>query len=47
MSKGDIFLFDDNVFIYLLNFLVDGYLAILALVLFRLAGRVGEPQAPP
>jgi hypothetical protein len=40
------FLFDDNVFIYLLNFVVDGYLALLSLVLWRIAGRVGAPAAP-
>ncbi len=40
------FVFDDDVFIYLLNFLVDGYLALLSLFLWRLAGRVGEPAAP-
>jgi hypothetical protein len=34
------FLFDDDVFIYLLNFLVDGSLALLALWLWSLAGRV-------
>jgi hypothetical protein len=39
------YLFDDDVFIYLLNFLVDGYLAINVLVLWRLAGRV-EAAAP-
>jgi hypothetical protein len=40
------YLFDDDVFIYLLNFIVDGYLAVLSLVLFRVAARIGEPQAP-
>jgi hypothetical protein len=40
------FVFDDDVFIYLLNFLVDGYLALLSLLLWRLAGRIGEPAAP-
>jgi nitric oxide reductase large subunit len=40
------FLFDEHVFIYLLNFLVDGFLALLALWLFSLAGRVGRPAAP-
>lgn len=37
--------FDDDVFIYLLNFLVDGYLAINVLVLWRMAARV-EAAAP-
>jgi nitric oxide reductase large subunit len=34
------FLIDENVFIYLLNFLVDGFLALLALWLWSLVGRV-------
>jgi hypothetical protein len=34
------FLVDDRVFIYLLNFLVDGFLAVLALWLWSLSGRV-------
>ena len=40
------YLFDQDVFIYLLNFLVDGYLALLSLWLWALAGRVGRPAAP-
>ena len=40
------YLFDEDVFIYLLNFLVDGSLALLALWLFSLAGRVERPTAP-
>jgi hypothetical protein len=40
------YLFDDDVFIYLLNFLVDGFLAGSALLLWSLAGRIGEPRAP-
>ena len=40
------YLFDENVFIYLLNFLVDGFLAVLALWLFALAGRSGRAAAP-
>jgi nitric oxide reductase large subunit len=40
------FLIDERVFIYLLNFLVDGFLALLSLWLFSLAGRVGRPAAP-
>ena len=40
------YLFDDDVFAYLLNFLVDGFLVGVALVLWALAGRVGEPAAP-
>jgi hypothetical protein len=40
------FAFDRDVFIYLLNFLVDGFLAVLALWLWALAGRVGRLAAP-
>lgn len=40
------FLFDQQVFIYLLNFLVDGFLAVFALVLWSLAGRIGRPVDP-
>ena len=38
--------FDQNVFAYLLNFLVDGFLVGVALFIGWLAGRVGEPAAP-
>jgi nitric oxide reductase large subunit len=40
------FLIDEHVFIYLLNFLVDGFLALLSLWLFSLAGRISRPTAP-
>jgi hypothetical protein len=40
------YLFDQEVFIYLLNFLVDGFLALAALWLWSLAGRVGRSPAP-
>jgi len=40
------FLIQEQVFIYLLNFLVDGLLALLALWLWSLAGRVGRSAAP-
>jgi len=40
------FLIDGHVFIYLLNFLVDGFLALLALWLWSLAGRVERPPTP-
>jgi len=40
------FLVDEHVFIYLLNFLVDGFLALLALWLWSLAGRIGRPADP-
>jgi hypothetical protein len=40
------YLFDQHVFIYLLNFLVDGFLALLALWLWSLVGRVGRSLDP-
>jgi hypothetical protein len=40
------FVFDDDVFVYLLNFLVDGFLVGVSLLLWSIAGRVGEPAAP-
>jgi hypothetical protein len=40
------YLFDQDVFIYLLNFLVDGFLAMAALWLWSLAGHVARPAAP-
>jgi hypothetical protein len=40
------YLFDQDVFIYLLNFIVDGFLAGVALLLWSVAGRIGEPAAP-
>jgi hypothetical protein len=40
------YLSDADVFPYLLNFLVDGFLVGAALLLWALAGRVGEPAAP-
>ncbi|MEX2106448.1 MAG: hypothetical protein WD810_06070 [Solirubrobacterales bacterium] len=40
------FLIDENVFIYLLNFLVDGFLALLSLWLWTVAGRIGRPVDP-
>ena len=40
------YLFDEDVFIYLLNFLVDGSLVLVALWLWSLAGRVGRSPAP-
>jgi hypothetical protein len=41
------FVFDQDVFIYLLNFLVDGFLVGVALLLWSVAGRVTQPVAPP
>jgi nitric oxide reductase large subunit len=40
------FLIDERVFVYLLNFLVDGFLALLALWLWSLVGRIGRPVEP-
>ena len=40
------YVFDSDVFIYLLNFLVDGFLALSALWLWSLVGRVTRPAAP-
>lgn len=40
------FAIQDQVFIYLLNFLVDGFLAFFALWLWAIAGRIGRPADP-
>ena len=40
------YLFDEHVFAYLLNFLVDGFLVGVALFLWSLAARAGAPAAP-
>lgn len=40
------FLFHDDVFIYLLNFIVDGCLVLAALWLWLLSGRVGRQPGP-
>ncbi len=40
------YLFDEHVFIYLLNFLVDGSLVLLALWLWSLIGRVERSPKP-
>jgi hypothetical protein len=40
------FVFDHDVFIYLLNFIVDGSLVGVALLLHSFAGRIGAPAAP-
>jgi hypothetical protein len=46
LSSLGFYLFDTDVFAYLLNFLVDGTLVGVSLLLYSLAGRVGEPAAP-
>jgi nitric oxide reductase large subunit len=40
------FIFDEQVFAYLLNFLLDGSLVLIALGLWALVGRVGRPVDP-
>jgi nitric oxide reductase large subunit len=40
------FVFDEQVFAYLLNFLLDGSLVLIALGLWALVGRVGRPTDP-
>jgi hypothetical protein len=45
LTTGAFFAFDDDVFIYLLNFLVDGSLVAISLWCWALAGRV-EARAP-
>ena len=40
------FVFDEQVFAYLLNFLLDGSLVLIALGLWALVGRVGRPVDP-
>jgi hypothetical protein len=46
LSALGFYLFDEDVFIYLLNFLVDGSLVLVALWLWSLAGRVERPPKP-
>jgi hypothetical protein len=46
LSALAFYLFDQHVFIYLLNFLVDGSLVLVALWLWSLIGRVGRPADP-
>ena len=46
-STSLIFFIEDDVFVYLLNGIVDGFLVFASLLLWLLAGRVGAPAAPP
>ena len=46
LSALGFYLFDQHVFIYLLNFLVDGSLVLVALWLWSLIGRIGRPVDP-
>ena len=41
------YVFDTDVFAYLLNFVVDGGLVVISLVLYALAGRARAPATPP
>jgi hypothetical protein len=41
-----VFFGQDDVFVYLLNGLVDGFLVGAALLLYAIAGRIGAPAAP-
>jgi hypothetical protein len=42
-----VFFIEDDVFVYLLNGIVDGSLVGASVLLWSLAGRVGTPAAPP
>jgi hypothetical protein len=46
LSALGFYLFDEDVFIYLLNFLVDGSLVLVALWLWSLIGRIDRRPAP-
>jgi hypothetical protein len=46
LSALGFYIFDEDIFIYLLNFLVDGSLVLVALWLWSLAGRVERPPKP-
>src|ERR671919_3247125 len=41
-----VFFFQDDVFAYLLNGIVDGSLVFASLLLYSLTGRIGSPAAP-
>jgi hypothetical protein len=45
LASGAFFVFHDDVFVYLLNFLVDGSLVGISLGCWVLAGRVAAPAA--
>jgi len=46
MATLGFFVFDEQVFAYLLNFTLDGSLVLIALALYALAGRIGRPIDP-
>jgi nitric oxide reductase large subunit len=46
LSTLAFFIFDEQVFAYLLNFLLDGSLMLIALALWLLVGRIGRPVDP-
>jgi hypothetical protein len=47
LAAGAFFVFDDDVFVYLLNFVVDGSLVGIALACWALAGRVEAAARAP
>jgi hypothetical protein len=47
LAAGAFFVFDDDVFVYLLNFVVDGSLVGIALASWALAGRVEAAARAP
>lgn len=46
LTTGAFYFFHDDVFIYLLNFIVDGSLVLIALGCWVLVGRIQEARAP-
>ena len=46
LSALAFFVFSSDVFIYLLNFIVDGFLVGVGLLLWHVTGRIGELAAP-
>lgn len=46
LAAGAFYLFDEDAFAYLLNFVVDGSLVVVALACWVLAGRLGEAASP-
>lgn len=46
LSTLAFFVFDEQVFAYLLNFLLDGSLVLISLALWVLIGRIGRPVDP-
>jgi hypothetical protein len=46
LAAGAFYLFDEDAFVYLLNFVVDGSLVVVALGCWVLAGRLGQASSP-